>query len=245
MFRSLFYLALITLLFNNNLLGQGKSLNNIKYADASPSETLDIFLSGDNEKGVCVVLIGTPYWSKNLVQLFNNNGYDAITVNYRDSKEYPFPAQIQDIQAALKWIKANSRTYNYNPRKIILCGAGEGGYLASLAAAIESYSDGVMAEIEFGSNPEELKAQNLLQNSVNWINLFSLFPGAQYNFNRKVLFANPKVAGVIDFYGYTYNMGKIDISNSGLKAKEARTQTSVAQYIKPLTPPMFFKYAQH
>ena len=102
-----------------------------------------------------------------------------------------------------------------------------------------------MAQIEFGANPESYKAQNSLQNNVNWINLFSIYPGSNYISNTKIVREKPKVAGVIDFYGYTNNTRNIDMLNSGLNAKEAKTQTAIEQYITPCTPPMMFIYGEN
>lgn len=43
------------------------------------------------------------------------HGYAVVSVNYRLANEAKFPAQIQDIKAAIRFIKANANKYNLNP----------------------------------------------------------------------------------------------------------------------------------
>jgi acetyl esterase/lipase len=45
-------------------------------------------------------------------------GYAVLAVYYKLSMIAKFPAQIQDVKAAVLWIRANAATYNFNPNKI-------------------------------------------------------------------------------------------------------------------------------
>lgn len=241
------YILLISFcIFINNAFAQNNSFLEIQYASTSPAETLDIYLPNSNLSHLpVVVFIGNNQWSAPIINKCIEKGYIAVNLGYRNAKDILFPAQIQDIQAALKWLKANHNSYKIDPNKIILCGSSEGGYLAALVAAIGSYEDGVMAEIEFGKDPDAFKAQNLLQNNVNWINLFSIYPGSNYIPQPNIVRQNLKIAGVIDFYGYAYNMRDIDMLNSNLNKKEAKEQTSITTYLTPCTPPMLFIYGDN
>ena len=59
-------------------------------------------------------------------------GYAAASVEYRFSQKAVFPAQIQDCQAALRWLRANSKKYNLDPERIGVWGGSAGGHLVAL-----------------------------------------------------------------------------------------------------------------
>ncbi len=59
-------------------------------------------------------------------------GYAAASVEYRFSQKAVFPAQIQDCQAAIRWLRANSKKYNIDPDRIGVWGGSAGGHLVSL-----------------------------------------------------------------------------------------------------------------
>lgn len=59
-------------------------------------------------------------------------GYAVASVEYRFSQKALFPAQIQDCQAAIRWLRANSKAYNLDPKHIAVGGASAGGHLVAL-----------------------------------------------------------------------------------------------------------------
>ncbi|HZL33657.1 MAG TPA: alpha/beta hydrolase [Tepidisphaeraceae bacterium] len=59
-------------------------------------------------------------------------GYAAASVEYRFSQKALFPAQIQDCQAAIRWLRANSKKYNIDPDHIGVWGESAGGHLVAL-----------------------------------------------------------------------------------------------------------------
>ena len=65
---------------------------------------------------------------------FAGKGYVVATVEYRLSGEAPFPAAIQDVNCAIRWMRANAARLGVDPNKIGLVGGSAGGHLAMLAA---------------------------------------------------------------------------------------------------------------
>jgi acetyl esterase/lipase len=61
-------------------------------------------------------------------------GYVVASVEYRLSSEAKFPAAIQDVKSAIKWMRANATRYSVDPQKTIVWGGSAGGQLAALAA---------------------------------------------------------------------------------------------------------------
>lgn len=59
-------------------------------------------------------------------------GYALASVDYRLSVEAPFPAQIYDIKAAIRFLRANAKKYGFRSDNIIIWGASAGGHLAAL-----------------------------------------------------------------------------------------------------------------
>jgi len=63
---------------------------------------------------------------------FLNDGYAVASIEYRLSGEAPFPAQIVDCKAAVRWLRANAAKYNLDADRIGAWGHSAGGHLAAL-----------------------------------------------------------------------------------------------------------------
>lgn len=61
-------------------------------------------------------------------------GYVVASVDYRLTGEARFPAQVQDVKAAVRFLRANAARFGIDSEQIILWGGSAGGHLASLAA---------------------------------------------------------------------------------------------------------------
>lgn len=57
-------------------------------------------------------------------------GYLAVTITYRLSPAYRFPAAVQDSKAAVRWLRANAARYHLDPARIGTIGGSAGGHLA-------------------------------------------------------------------------------------------------------------------
>jgi len=75
-------------------------------------------------------------------------GYAVASIDYRLSGTAKFPAQIHDVKAAIRFLRANALTYNLDGNRFATFGSSAGGHLASLAAtsagvaALEDLSQG-------------------------------------------------------------------------------------------------------
>ena len=63
---------------------------------------------------------------------FLSRGYAVASVNYRFSQHAPFPAQLEDCKAAVRWLRANAQRLNIDPDRIGVWGHSAGGHLAAL-----------------------------------------------------------------------------------------------------------------
>jgi acetyl esterase/lipase len=59
-------------------------------------------------------------------------GFAVASVDYRLSGEARFPAQLEDVSAAVEWLTGQAGTYGFDPDRIVLWGESAGAYLAVL-----------------------------------------------------------------------------------------------------------------
>lgn len=112
----------------------------VKYVpDSDDAQVLDIYYPEDKSAKPRPLLIwihgggwsggskaGMPY----LNQL--TRGYVVASVEYRFSQKAVFPAQIQDCQAAIRFLRANADKYRIDPKLVGVGGGSAGGHLAAL-----------------------------------------------------------------------------------------------------------------
>lgn len=66
-------------------------------------------------------------------------GYTVASVNYRLSTEARFPAQIHDIKAAIRFVRAISPRYGYRTDRMAIAGSSAGGHLAALVGTTNNH----------------------------------------------------------------------------------------------------------
>lgn len=65
-------------------------------------------------------------------------GYLVVAINYRLAPRYKFPAQIEDVKCAVRFLRANAERYGINPDKIGAWGGSAGGHLVSLLGVTDA-----------------------------------------------------------------------------------------------------------
>lgn len=142
----------------------------VAYASKSSAQKLDLYLpnTGEGPFPVIVMIHGGAFKSGDKAGELGalttalERGYAVASVNYRLSGEAIFPAQINDIKAAIRFLRANAATYKLNGDKIATWGGSAGGSLSALAAT----SGGVKAlQDESLGNPG---VSDTIQAAVDW-----------------------------------------------------------------------------
>lgn len=87
-----------------------------------------------------------PYLAK-LAQ----SGFVVASAEYRTSNEVQFPHQLEDVKAAIRYLRANSKRYNIASDKIGVSGESAGGYLASMAALVNDSKYEVGDNLQYSS----------------------------------------------------------------------------------------------
>ena len=88
-------------------------------------------------------------------------GWVAFSINYRLDEPAVFPAVIDDVQAAVRWVRAQAEEYKVDPARIAAIGESAGGHLAAMLATLGSGARDQGARIRVGaawSPPVDLTA---------------------------------------------------------------------------------------
>ena len=120
-----------------------REIKNIEYKNINgKSLQLDIYIPENIQKPApLLVFIHGGGWrsgkrSDYLVYLldFARRGYITATVSYRLVADSCYPACVEDISDAVRWLFNNGADYGYDPDRIALIGGSAGAHLALLTA---------------------------------------------------------------------------------------------------------------
>ena len=121
-----------------------RKMFDLAYASLSPAQTLDIYWPAEGNGPFPVILsvhggafMGGDKRDDQVTPMLAGlqRGYAVVAINYRMSGEAAFPALVQDIKAAIRWVRANATKFLLDPARIAAWGGSAGGYLALMAGA--------------------------------------------------------------------------------------------------------------
>jgi acetyl esterase/lipase len=82
-----------------------------------------------------------------LLDVLAKHGYVAISVQYRFAPDDVFPAQIHDVKAAVRWLRAHAKEHKVDVERIGATGGSAGGHLALLLGVTDA-DDGLEGDVE-------------------------------------------------------------------------------------------------
>lgn len=105
----------------------------------APGLALDLYpAAGGKTPAPCVVVIHGGGWDSgdrrqlpSLNHWLAQQGYAVAAVSYRLAPAHPWPAQREDLLAALAWLKAHGRPHGVDPTRLVLLGRSAGGQIAT------------------------------------------------------------------------------------------------------------------
>lgn len=106
---------------------------------------MDIIYPENKEKSYpCIVWICGGAWkmmdrSAHLAYLSElaRSGFVVASVEYRTTNEAIYPAQLTDVKAAIRYLRAHSKRYNIDEERFGVMGESAGGYLTAMAALVD------------------------------------------------------------------------------------------------------------
>jgi acetyl esterase/lipase len=123
---------------------------------------LDIYQPAGHEveSRPAVLLIHGGGWTsldkstmRGMGQFLARSGFVALAVDYRlfDGKQNRWPAQLDDVQHAVRWVRANAAKYDVNPERIGAFGHSAGAQLAALLGMEETRDNSDLALAKYSS----------------------------------------------------------------------------------------------
>jgi acetyl esterase/lipase len=242
---------LLLILLSFTAMAQNKIPEYASMAIESSKSWIDIDYVGDNIIGhkldiilpeignepfpVVIMIYGSAFFSNSSKgtcfqndygQTLLRNGYAVVSINHRSSKDAIWPAQIHDVKAAIRFIRANAEKFNLDKSFIGITGFSSGGHLSAMAGA----SSGLKS-----SNVEGLEI-NLEGNIGN-------FNETSSNVDAVVDFFGPTDFLIMDECGSSFSHDDVKSPESSLiggAIQENKAKTQLANpmnYINPKTPP--------
>lgn len=125
---------------------------------------LDIVTPDGNGPFPVIVCLHGGGWSMGNKRSFQKilpqlaaKGYVAASIQYRLAPAHRFPAQIEDVRSALRFLRANASRWKIDPARIALMGASAGAHLALLAGFQSAPGEEAVQAIIDISAPTDLR----------------------------------------------------------------------------------------
>lgn len=109
----------------------GKSYEFVPYTSLSQAQYLHLYVPEKEDPMPLLVLIhgGGFYFNDNesrqaqfMYRYFRDHGYACASINYRLGDEAGYPAALEDVKAAIRFLRGNADRYGYDAEKIALWG---------------------------------------------------------------------------------------------------------------------------
>jgi len=142
-------------------------LTDIVYAQVDGHAlALDLHLPAGVAHPLLVVYLHGGAWragsKSEYPQFLVERGYAVASVEFRSSNDARFPADVQDIKAAIRFLRAKAGEYGYRADRIAISGASSGGHLAALVGTTNG-----LAQLE-GNEGEYTQESSAVQALVSW-----------------------------------------------------------------------------
>lgn len=92
---------------------------------------------------------------------FVQRGSVAASMEYRLSAEATFPAQLEDVKAAIRFLREHAPEYGIDPNRIAVWGQSAGGHLAALAGTTGTGAERPDAVIDWNGPADLLEPREL------------------------------------------------------------------------------------
>jgi alpha-L-fucosidase 2 len=142
------------------LCASAETRTNIEYANvAGVSLRLDAGVpDGSGPFPIAIVVHGGGWSSgdkqKDIDVLFEPLSRAKVawfSINYRLAPTNPWPAGFEDVQTAIRWVKANAAEFKGDPKRVALLGYSAGGHLVCQAAVQARQDTQVQAVVGFAA----------------------------------------------------------------------------------------------
>lgn len=106
-----------------------------------------IYRPADAKEAPAIVLVHGGGWESDHRGMFEGHltrlaeqGYVGADITHRLSDDATFPAPIEDVKYAIRWLKSRADAYGLDPGRVAVGGHSSGAHLAALAATAPDHS---------------------------------------------------------------------------------------------------------
>ncbi len=163
-----------------------------------------------------------PFWIE-----LARKGYIVASVEYRMSSTKHFPAQIEDVKSAIRYLRAHAEEFHIDPERIAVGGESAGGHLAALAGVT-----GAVKEFDVGEN---------LNQSSRVQAVLDFYGPASFNLQTEVQSDEKEPAGQEEKPEFLMGPDPVEmlLGYSPKKNPKAAERAAALSYVGPDTPPFF------
>jgi acetyl esterase/lipase len=124
----------------------------------------DIYLPRRHSTAPAVLLVHGGGWEGSdgrwqmepIAKRLAKRGYVVLNVTYRLAPRWIYPAPVEDLQEAVKWLRCHAVAHRIDPQRIAIFGYSAGGHLALLTGLMEGPRDSHLQAIVAGGAPSDL-----------------------------------------------------------------------------------------
>src|SRR5262249_29542197 len=119
--------------------------------------TLDAYVpEGDGPFPAAIVVHGGGFvngdkqtYVKPLFDPLTDANFAWFTINYRLAPNHKYPAAVEDVESAIRYVRSHAAQYKVDPNRIALIGESAGGHLVSMVGARNKPDARVNAVVSF------------------------------------------------------------------------------------------------
>jgi len=146
---------------------EARSIPNIPYASVDGRTLLlDLHLPASEHPAPLVIYLHGGAWrmgdKAEVPPFLMQSGFAVASLDFRSSEEARFPANVHDIKAGVRFLRASAARFGYRADRIAISGSSSGGHLAALTGVTRGH-----AELE-GSVGEHRDESSAVQAVITW-----------------------------------------------------------------------------
>ncbi len=166
-------------------------ISDVAYAPAEPTGSLghlmDVYLPANTSRPLPLIIwSGGTGWltddskstARGVARMFNPRGYAVAGVNIRSSSQATFPAQLSDIKAAIRYLRANARRFHLDPQRFGIAGDSAAGWDAAMAA-VTGGIPGLEGDVGVHGPSSRVQAAAAFYPPTDFLQIDSYIPGCR------------------------------------------------------------------